>query len=161
MSSFAWAIDLSTFPEDTKKHLTEWCERTAVRSGLDEGRLFFVRKKKEKRTALYHNIRNLTRKWGVNLPEGSDWLHEVDLVKAEEDNATPNSPEVARKKRPQRPTRANRIRLMCTSRCYRQTTVRWFEQCCAQKWLHKANGKGLPLPCHAYRRRDQDLTTLC
>ena len=96
MSSFAWAIDFSTFPEDTKKHLTEWCERTAVRSGLDEGRLFFVRKKKEKRTALYHNIRNLTRNWGVNLPEGSDWLHEVDLVKAEEDNATPTSPEAAK-----------------------------------------------------------------
>ena len=96
MSSFAWAIDFRTFPEDTKKHLTDWSQRTASRTGFDEGRLIFVRKKKEKRTALYHNLRSLTRNWGVNLPEGSDWLHEVDLVKAEEDNATPNSPEAAK-----------------------------------------------------------------
>lgn len=98
MSSFAWAIDFSTFPEDTKKHLTEWCERTAVRSGLDEGRLFFVRKKKEKRTALYHNLRSLTRNWGVELPEGQDWLHQVDIIgKAEEENTiAPTSPEAAK-----------------------------------------------------------------
>ena len=89
MSSFAWAIDFSTFPEDTKKHLIEWSQKTAVRTGFVEGRLIFVRKRREKRTALYHNLRSLTRNWGVDLPEGSDWLHEVDLVKAEEDNATP------------------------------------------------------------------------
>ena len=98
MSSFAWAIDFSTFPEDTKKHLTEWCERTAVRSGLDEGRLFFVRKKKEKRAALYHNLRSLTRNWGAELPEGQDWLHQVDIIgKAEEENTiAPTSPEAAK-----------------------------------------------------------------
>ena len=95
MSSFAWAIDFSTFPEDTKKHLTDWSQRTVSRTGFDEGRLIFVRKKKEQRTALYHNLRSLTRNWGVDLPEGSDWLHIVDLVKAEDDNTTPSSPEVA------------------------------------------------------------------
>ena len=94
MSSFAWAIDFSTFPEDTKKHLIEWSQKTAVRTGFVEGRLIFVRKRREKRTALYHNLRSLTRNWGVDLPEGSDWLHEVDLAKAEDDNATPSSPEV-------------------------------------------------------------------
>ena len=94
--SASWAIDMSTFSDDVKQHLIEWSQRAAVRTGFDEGRLIFVRKKKEKRTALYHNIRNLARAWGVNLPEGSDWLHEVDLVKAEEDNATPTSPEAAK-----------------------------------------------------------------
>ena len=92
----AWAIDFSAFPEDTKKHITEWSQRTAIRTGLDEGRLIFVRKKQEKRAALYHNLRSLTRNWGVELPEGSDWLLQVDLVKAGGDNATPTSREIAK-----------------------------------------------------------------
>ena len=96
MSSFAWAIDFRTFPDDTKKHFIEWSQKTAVRTGFDEGRLIFVRKNKEKRTVLYYNLRSLTKIWGVNLPEVSDWLHEVDLVKAEDDNATPSSPEAAK-----------------------------------------------------------------
>ena len=52
----AWAIDFSAFPEDTKKHITEWSQRTALRTGFDEGRLIFVRKKQEKKAALYHNL---------------------------------------------------------------------------------------------------------
>ena len=92
----AWAIDFSAFPEDTKKHITEWSQRTAVRTGFDEGRLIFVRKKQEKKAALYHNLRSVARNAGVGLPEGSGWLLQEDLVKAGGDNATFTSREIAK-----------------------------------------------------------------
>ena len=89
--SASWAIDMSTFSDDVKQHLIEWSQRTAVRTGFDEGRLIFVRKKQEKKAALYHNLRSVARNAGVELPEGSGWLLQVDLVKAGDDNATPAS----------------------------------------------------------------------
>ena len=77
--SAAWAIDMNSFPADVQSRLIEWGKRTAVRTGFDEGRFIFVRKKNTTRQALYHNLRSLARNWGVELPEGQEeWLREAD-----------------------------------------------------------------------------------
>ena len=83
--SAAWAIDMNSFPADVQSRLIEWGKRTAVRTGFDEGRFIFVRKKNTTRQALYHNFRSLARNWGVELPEGQEeWLREADVIKAKE-----------------------------------------------------------------------------
>ena len=83
--SAAWAIDMNSFLADVQSRLIEWGKRTAVRTGFDEGRFIFVRKKNTTRQALYHNLRSLARNWGVELPEGQEeWLREADVIKAKE-----------------------------------------------------------------------------
>ena len=93
--SVSWAIDTDMLGADVRSKIIDWAQRTAAQTGLDEGRFVFVRKRPTTRQAMCHNLRNLARAWKIELPEGCEWLHEVDLVKAEDNVPRQETPEPA------------------------------------------------------------------